>query len=116
MDHEIESKLNVYNAEKDSVHRYRIADDLLRLRSNYGLKAWNKMYYTIDAELRTQLLHSYLENKRSLQSDFLAPYTINVGLGMKYDYSMKSTRVYGRSFRPLDQRRSTLLHLPRDEG
>ena len=43
---EIESKLNVYNAEKDSVHRYRIADDLLRLRSNYGLKAWNKMYYT----------------------------------------------------------------------
>ena len=35
---------------------------------------------------------------RSLQSDFLAPYTINVGLGMKYDYSMKSTRVYGRSF------------------
>ena len=41
---EIESKLNVYNAEKDSVHRYRIADDLLRLRSNYGLKAWNKMY------------------------------------------------------------------------
>ena len=73
---EIESKLNVYNAEKDR----------------------NKMYYTIDAELRTQLLHSYLENMRSLQSDFLAPYTINVGLGMKYDYSMKSTRVYGRSF------------------
>ena len=95
---EIESKLNVYSAEKDSVHRYRIADDLLRLHSNYGLKAWNKMYYTIDAELRTQLLQSYLENKHSLQSDFLAPYTINVGLGMKYDYSMKSTRVYGRSF------------------
>ena len=95
---EIESKLSVYNAEKDSVHRYRIADDLLRLRSNYGVKAWDAVYYTIDAELRTQLLRSYQENKYSLQSDLLAPYTLNVGLGLKLDYSMKSKKVYGRAF------------------
>lgn len=95
---EIESKLSVYNAEKDSIHRYRIADDLLRLRSNYGVKAWDAVYYTIDAELRTQLLHSYQENKTSLQSDLLAPYTLNVGLGLKLDYSMKSKKVYGRAF------------------
>ena len=95
---EIESKLSIYNAEKDSLHRYRIADDLLRLRSNYGLKAWSKVYYTLDAELRTQLLHSYQENSYSIQSDFLAPYTVNVGLGMKFDYSMKSKSVYGRAF------------------
>jgi len=73
---ELESKLSIYNAEKDSVHRYRIADDLLRLRSNYGLRAWNKVYYTLDAELRTQLLQSHRENRESVQSDFLAPFTI----------------------------------------
>ena len=95
---ELESKLSVYNAEKDSVHRYRIADDLLRLHSNYGLRAWNKVYYTLDAELRTQLLQSHRENRESVQSDFLAPFTINVGLGMRYDYSMKSQKVYGRAF------------------
>lgn len=95
---EIESRLSVYNAEKDSVHRYRIADDLLRFRTNYGIRAWNKVYYTLDAELRTQLLQSYKENKTSVQSDFLAPYTVNVGLGMKFDYSMTSTKVYGRAF------------------
>ena len=95
---EIESRLSIYNAEKDSVHRYRIADDLLRLSSNYGIRAWNKVYYTLDAELRTQLLQSYQENKASIQSEFLAPYTINVGLGMKFDYSMVSTKVYGRAF------------------
>lgn len=95
---ELESKLSIYNAEKDSVHRYRIADDLLRLRSNYGLRAWNKVYYTLDAELRTQLLQSHRENRESVQSDFLAPFTINIGLGMKYDYSMKSQKVYGRAF------------------
>ena len=87
------SNLNVYMR-----NRYRIADDLLRIRSNYGLKAWNKVYYTLDAELRTQLFKSYHENKTSLQSDLFAPYTINVGLGMKFDYTMKSQRVYGRAF------------------
>ena len=94
---EIESKLSVYNAEKDTVHRYRIADDLLRLRTNYGIRAFNKIYYTLDAELRTQLLSSYRENKTSLQSDFLSPFTVNIGLGLKFDYKKKSTKVYGRS-------------------
>ena len=94
---EIESRLSIYNAEKDSVHRYRIADDLLSLRSNYGIRAWNKIYYTLDAELRTQLLQSYQENKTSIQSEFLAPYTINVGLGMKFDYSSHDEEGHGSS-------------------
>ena len=95
---ELESKLSVYNADKDSVHRYRIADDLLRLRSNYGIRAFNKVYYTLDGELRTQLFESYRENKTSLQSDLFSPFTLNVGLGLKYDYTKKSTKVYGRFF------------------
>ena len=95
---ELESKLSVYNADKDSVHRYRIADDLLRLRSNYGIRAFNKVYYTLDGELRTQLFESYQENKTSLQSDLFSPFTLNVGLGLKYDYTKKSTKVYGRFF------------------
>lgn len=95
---ELESKLNVYNADKDLVHRYRIADDLLRLHSNYGIRAFHKIYYTLDGELRTQIFHSYQENKTSLQSDFFAPFTVNVGLGLKYDLTKKSTKVYGRLF------------------
>ena len=95
---ELESKLSVYNADKDLVHRYRIADDLLRLSSNYGIRAFHKIYYTLDGELRTQIFHSYQENKTSLQSDFFAPFTVNVGLGLKYDLTKKSTKVYGRLF------------------
>ena len=95
---ELESKLSIYNADKDLVHRYRIADDLLRLRSNYGIRAFHKIYYTLDGELRTQIFHSYQENKTSLQSDFFAPFTVNVGLGLKYDLTKKSTKVYGRLF------------------
>lgn len=95
---EIESRLSVYNADRDSLHRYRVADDLLRLRSNYGIRAWSKIFYSLDAELRTQLFQSFQENKTSLQSDLFAPYTINVGLGMKYEHSMKSSKVYGRAF------------------
>lgn len=98
---ELENKLSIYNtdkSEKDRVRSFRIADDLLRLRSNFGLKASKRWFYTLDAEARTQLLNNYKGNTNILQSALLAPMTLNIGLGMKFDYSSKSTRVYRRKF------------------
>ncbi|MDO4692289.1 MAG: DUF3078 domain-containing protein [Porphyromonadaceae bacterium] len=98
---ELESKLSIYNtdkSEKDRVRSFRIADDLLRLRSNFGLKASKRWFYTLDTEARTQLLNNYKGNTNVLQSALLAPMTLNIGLGMKFDYSSKSTKVYRRKF------------------
>lgn len=59
---EVEMKLSLYNAPKDTIHDYKIGDDVLRLHSNLGYKAFNKWFYTFDAEFKTQLFTNYSEN------------------------------------------------------
>lgn len=100
---ELEDKLSIYNtdkSEKDPVRSFRIADDLIRLRSNFGLKASKRWFYTIDAEARSQLLNNYAYKgkTRQLQSALFSPMTFNVGIGMKFDYSSRSSKVYRRRF------------------
>ncbi|KKC50592.1 DUF3078 domain-containing protein [Porphyromonas gulae] len=94
---ELENKLSIFNAAKDTVNRYRVAEDLLRLRSNFGYKAFKQWYYSLDAEMRTQLFTNRAENSLKKQSAFLAPIIFNTGLGMKYELDTKSKKVYGKS-------------------
>lgn len=94
---ELENKLSVFNAAKDTVNRYRVAEDLLRLRSNFGYKAFKQWYYSFDAEMRTQLFTNRAENSLKKQSAFLAPMIFNSGIGMKYELDTKSKKVYGKS-------------------
>ncbi|MDR1556312.1 MAG: DUF3078 domain-containing protein [Tannerellaceae bacterium] len=82
---EVEIKASIYNAPNDTINSYKIGDDLFRLHSNYGYKAFNMWYYTFDAEFKTQLFSNYQENKRIKQAALLSPYAFNVGIGMKYD-------------------------------
>lgn len=91
---EMELRLNAYTAPKDTLRNYKIGDDLLRLHSNFGYQAFNKWYYTLDAEFKTQLFKNYQENTELVQASALAPFTINLGLGMKYDLDKKFTDKY----------------------
>lgn len=95
---ELEDKLSLYTADGSADQRYRISEDLLRLRSNFGLKASKLWSYTVDGELRTQLFSTYNDDRTIVRSALLSPLTTNIGLGMQYNYATKSKRVYGRKF------------------
>ena len=82
---ELEWKTNVYTAPKDTLRDYKIGDDVLRLHSNIGYKAFNKWFYTFDATFQTQLFSNYAENTNNKLAGFLSPFNINLGIGMKYD-------------------------------
>lgn len=82
---EVELKLNFYNAPKDTIHDYKIGDDVLRLHSNLGYKAFNKWFYTFDTEFKTQLFTNYAENSTQKLAALLSPFSINMGVGMKYE-------------------------------
>ncbi|WP_234367794.1 DUF3078 domain-containing protein [Parabacteroides pacaensis] len=82
---ELEWKASFYTAPKDTVHDYRVGEDVFRLYSNFGYKAFNKWYYTVDANFRTQLFTTYAENSKQKLAAFLAPYTLTIGVGMKYE-------------------------------
>lgn len=88
---ELEFKASVYTAPKDTLRNYKIGDDVFRIHSNVGYQAFNKWYYTFDAEFKTQFFTNYQENERIKQAAFLAPFSINFGLGMKYELEKQFT-------------------------
>ena len=51
---ELEWRLGLNAEIRDSLHGYNVSDDLLRLRSNLGIKAFKGWYYSLDVEARTQ--------------------------------------------------------------
>ena len=81
----LEIKNNLYTAPKDTLRDYKVGDDVFRIYSNFGYKAFNKWYYTLDLDFKTQLFSSYAENQNVKLAGLLSPFSINVGLGMKYD-------------------------------
>jgi hypothetical protein len=95
---EAEIKASIYNAPNDTIHNYKIGDDIFRLHSNIGYKAFPKWYYTFDAEFKTQLFSNYQENKRIRQAALLSPFAFNLGIGMKYDLN-RSFKVRNRNLK-----------------
>ena len=93
LDNNLELRLNFFNAPNDSLRHYKVSDDFLRLHSNFGIRAVSKWYYTFDVDFKTQLFTNYQENTMNKQAAFLSPYTINLGLGMKYDYAKQYERI-----------------------
>jgi hypothetical protein len=83
---EMELKASFYNAPKDTIHDYKIGDDVFRLHSNLGYKAFNKWFYTFAAEFKTQAFYQ-LQGKLnptagSITIALLCQYR---GVGMKYE-------------------------------
>jgi hypothetical protein len=82
---ELELKVSAYTAPKDTLRNYKIGEDIARIRSNFGYQAFNKWFYTFDAELRTQLFSAFAENTSQRLASTLSPIAFNLGLGMRYD-------------------------------
>ena len=85
----IEMNASVYTTSNDSVHNYRFSEDMFRIYSNVGYKAFSKWFYTMDFEFKTPLFTNYQENTKVMQTALLSPFTINLGIGMKYDLARK---------------------------
>lgn len=82
---ELEWKATFYTAPKDTLHDYRIGDDVFRIHSNLGYKAFSKWFYTFDAEFKTQLFTNFQENSTKKLATFLSPMNMNISIGMKYE-------------------------------
>ena len=85
-ENKVEWKLGFITAPSDTVHSYKANNDLLRLSSKLGYKAFSTWYYTLSAEFKTQFFSNYETNSDNLVSAFFSPAELNVGLGMDYKY------------------------------
>lgn len=91
---ELEIKLNLSTLPSsiDTVHPYKVNDDVLRFHSSFGYQAFSKWFYTFDFNFRTQMINNYSPNSDKVLAAFLAPMIINVGPGMKYELEKTSEK------------------------
>ncbi len=82
-------KLGLNSAPDDTVHSMRVNEDLFRLESNLGIKAFDSWYYTLSGIFNTQLFNTYVANSETVKTTLLSPSDFNLGLGMQYSYSNK---------------------------
>lgn len=90
---ELEYKLglfanNVNYADKSSI-AMKISEDFFRINSNYGVKAFDRWFYTIDAQLRSQLMTNR-DAEGVLITRTFAPLHLSAGIGMKYELDLKN--------------------------
>ncbi|MDO5017305.1 MAG: DUF3078 domain-containing protein [Porphyromonas sp.] len=90
---EIEYRLGVFSNDvgEEEKRRMKIGEDLFRAYSNLGIKAFDYWYYTVYAQLRSQLLSNSDAEGHQITRPF-APFGIDGGIGMKYDLDIKSFR------------------------
>ena len=77
------------NAPNDTLRKYTIGTDELRLNSLLGLKAIKNWNYSISGEFITSMGNKYIANTHKKQTAFLSPFTVNAGLGMTYAVNPK---------------------------
>lgn len=69
----------------DTLRKISTSDDLLRLQSKLGFKAFNKFYYSGAVEFQTQFFNTFKEiNSTQLKSSTFSPVRLNISLGLDY--------------------------------
>jgi len=84
-----EWKLGIQSTSGDTLRDFNINEDLLRIYSVFGYKAFDKWSYSASLEVKTQLFNAYKENQPDRKASFLSPLELNLGLGMSYSIDKK---------------------------
>lgn len=85
---ELESKIGFYKTPDDESNQYKISEDMFRIVSNYGLRASTHWYYTVELQLRSQVLRNVKSDGTVVTRPF-APLSVNGGPGMKYELNKR---------------------------
>ena len=72
------------NSPNDTLRKYTIGTDELRLNSLFGLKAVKNWNYSVSGEFITSMGNKFIANTQNKQAAFLSPFTVNAGIGMTY--------------------------------
>ncbi|MDE5813118.1 MAG: DUF3078 domain-containing protein [Muribaculaceae bacterium] len=83
-------KLGVNSIEQNAVGRkYSLSEDNFQYNVKYGFKAFQKWFYTVTGQFKTQFFRNYKTNTDIRSASFLSPADLNLGLGMTYSYANK---------------------------
>jgi len=62
-------------------------DDILKINSKLGIKAFENLFYSGSVDFSTQFFHNYKGvNSDIMKASFLSPVRLNIGMGLDYKY------------------------------
>ena len=95
IDNKLELKLGFQNSRGDTLHRFKANNDLIRYTGKIGVQAAHNWYYSLQLLAYTQFTQGLKSNDKNVYSDFMSPFTANLGLGMDYSVNTKNKRLTG---------------------
>ncbi|MBR5237720.1 MAG: DUF3078 domain-containing protein [Paludibacteraceae bacterium] len=99
-DNKVEWKLGLYGMSSDSLRWLHVNEDLLRLNSKLGYKAFKNFYYTAEWDVQTSLFNTYKSNTHVRASGPFSPIRMSLSAGMDYKWkSMVSVFVSPLSYK-----------------
>ena len=82
----IDIKTGFYTTSSDTVRQFRVNEDMFQVASKYGIRAFEKWYYTGSMLFKTQIFNSYKANSNELSTQFLSPAELNLSVGLDYKH------------------------------
>ena len=86
-DNKAEWKLGLYGMASDSLRWLRVNEDLLRLNSKLGYKAFKNFYYTAEWDFQTSLFNTYKSNTYVRTSGPFSPIRMSLSAGIDYKWN-----------------------------
>lgn len=83
----LEANLGFQTSPSDNQRTFRPTSNNLRLTSNFGHKAYKRLYYSLQVMANTPIVNNYTANTDQLTAAFAGPLDVTVGPGLKYDFS-----------------------------
>lgn len=85
-------------SKSDKYHSMKPTNNLLRLTTKLGYKAYKNLYYTTEVKASTQMVSGYDDNTDNLRTAFLSPLNLTVSVGMEWKFATKNNRFNGRMY------------------
>ena len=85
-------------SESETRRSMKPTDNLLRLRTKLGYKAYKTLYYTTQVEAYTQIVPLYEHNSDDLRTSFLSPMNLTVSVGLDYKFATKNNKFNGNVY------------------
>lgn len=95
----LETRLGFQTTGKaETRHAMKPTDNLLRLTTKLGYKAYKTLYYTTQVQAYTQLVPLYESNSDNIRTNFLSPLNLTVSVGLDYKFATKDNKFRGNVY------------------
>ena len=87
-----------FQTVSDKYRSLKPTNNLLRLTTKLGYKAFKTVYYTTEVRASTQLVSAYDDNSKNLRTAMLSPIDLRVSVGMEYNFRSKGGAFWGKLY------------------